>query len=106
MLAGVLEKENAEEKEADRDASVPARAAFLRRYDLDHLPPDAALWARAAEILRQDARRESRHRPRATTAREAALQAARKAVALDPQLPAAQAVLKALETPSQPPPKP
>jgi tetratricopeptide (TPR) repeat protein len=106
MLAGVLEKENAEKKEADREASVPVRVAFLRRYDLDHLSADAALWARAAEILRQTPDAKVGIGPRATTAREAALQAARKAVALDPQMPAAQAVLKALETPSPPQPKP
>lgn len=50
---------------------VPERAAFLREYELKHLPDDAALWSRASVILRNRLHFSQ------------ALEAARKAVALD-----------------------
>jgi hypothetical protein len=51
-LVNGLEKEELAKDEDQRDATVHARAAHWRRYDLDRLPDDPQLWARAAEILR------------------------------------------------------
>jgi hypothetical protein len=51
MLAGVLEREDAERKPQEGDPTVPARASFLRDYDLKNLPRDAEIWARAVKIL-------------------------------------------------------
>jgi hypothetical protein len=59
----------------------PVRAAFLRAYDLKRLPDDAGLWSRASEILGEQGQG------------KAALDAAQKAVRLDPKLPAAQEAL-------------
>lgn len=94
VLAGVLEEDNPPQEEADHDASVPTCAAILRSIELTCLRDDAKLWARAAEILLQSPDANVGIGPRATTAREEALKAARKAIELDPQLPAAQAALK------------
>ncbi|MBX7209949.1 MAG: hypothetical protein K1X78_16650 [Verrucomicrobiaceae bacterium] len=52
LLAEALLREEAEKKPEERDASVPQRAAFLRKYGLKLLPPDdATLWSRAATSL-------------------------------------------------------
>jgi hypothetical protein len=53
MLANVQEKQEFAKEEVQRDAAVLTRAAHWRRYDLDRLPEDPQLWARAAEILRE-----------------------------------------------------
>jgi len=61
----------------------PASASFLQQYELRHLPPDGALWARAAIILLDQ------------QAPQLALEAARKAVRLGPDLPGAKVALDA-----------
>jgi hypothetical protein len=84
MLAGALESQNASERPEERDSNIAKQAAFLRRYDLDHLPADASTWARAsAELGKQPGQSALR------------LEAARKAVALDPDLPFAREGLTA-----------
>jgi hypothetical protein len=50
-LAGVLEHTEAKKEAEERDHGVPARAAFLRDYELKHLPDDAKLWAKAVKLL-------------------------------------------------------
>ena len=52
LLVAELEKADAAKKSASRDPCLPQCAASLRRYDLDRLPNDAALRARAAQLLR------------------------------------------------------
>jgi hypothetical protein len=58
MLAGVLQREDTEKKQDERDPSVPARVKFLREYDVKHLPPDPAICQRAAELLRKQGQEE------------------------------------------------
>ncbi|MCY2991069.1 MAG: WD40 repeat domain-containing protein [Planctomycetota bacterium] len=83
MLANVLEKEELAKEEDQRDAAVfarmLARAAHWRRYDLDRLPDDAKLWARAAEILRQLPEAQVGVGPKPITAAAAADQADHRA---------------------------
>jgi hypothetical protein len=80
MLANLLEKEELAKEAGQRDAAVLAQAAHWRRYDVDRLPDDPQLWARAAEILR-DAPEGAMVGvgPQTTTAAAAAEQAAKKA---------------------------
>ena len=87
MLANVLEKgelakkdgnSHMEPNERKPDSTVPARAAFLRRYDLDRLPNDAKLWLRAAEILRELPNALVGVAPQPITAAEAADRAAKR----------------------------
>jgi hypothetical protein len=52
LLVTELEKADAAKKSASRDPCLPQRAAILRRYDLERLPDDAALRARATQLLR------------------------------------------------------
>ncbi len=65
--------------EGQRDAAVHARAAHWRWYDLDRLPDDPKLWARAAKILRQLPEARVGVGPKPITAAEAAEQALKKA---------------------------
>jgi hypothetical protein len=87
MLAGALEKSDAAKAPDARDHTLPQRAAFLRNYDLHRLPDDAALWAKAATLLSDQQQG------------TLALSAARKAVALDPSLPAAVEAMRSLSRP-------
>jgi WD40 repeat protein len=83
LLANALEKDNAAKEPEKQDATIPARAAHLRRYDLDSLPDDVTLWTRAARAL-IDASVGAMVGigPKAVTAKAAALPTAEKAVAL------------------------
>lgn len=101
LWANLAEKEELAKPENDRDKAVLARAAHWRRYDLDRLPDDAKLWTRAAEILMELLDAKVGVGPQPTTCRVEALKAARKAVALDRNLPAAQDVLKRSEAANQ-----
>ena len=85
MLANVLEKAELAKKDGNSrmepserkpDSTVPARAAFLRCYDLDRLPNEAKLSVRAAEILRQLPNANVGVAPKPITAAEAADRAA------------------------------
>lgn len=51
LLAGVLQLEDARKKPDERDPSLPQRTAFLRDYDLAHMPGDPVLWVRAVRAL-------------------------------------------------------
>lgn len=107
ILAGVLENEDAAKEAKYRDQSLPHRAAFLRRYDLDALAREsgrmkneelAALWERAANhLLELPPETKIGVGPKSTTAREEAEKAARKALEFVPGLPAAEVVLKKLQ---------
>ena len=79
MLANVLEKEELAMEEGQRAAAVLARAAHWRRYDLDRLPDDPKLWARAAEILRQLPEAQVGVGPKPTSATEEAEKVKRRA---------------------------
>ncbi len=57
------------------------RAAFLRSYDLKRLPSDATLWTRASNALLEQGQL------------PLAIEAAQKAVSIDPNLPAAKDAL-------------
>ena len=105
LLASAMARED--EESSGRGVAIDSgRApseAFLRRFDLDRLAADtgkmkkeesAALWARAATVLLETPEAKVGVGPKPTTCREEALRAAQQAVALDPQLPAAQAALK------------
>lgn len=66
---------------------VKYKGTFFRDYDIQRLPDDAALWARASKSLL------------AQKLPEEALKAAQKAVKLDPNLPAAKEALTAAQAP-------
>ena len=51
MLAGVLEAKDARKPVEHRSAALPAQAAFLRDYDLRHLPENPEVLARAIRLL-------------------------------------------------------
>jgi len=53
LLAGALLRQDAANKPAERDPSLPQRAAFLRDYDLQRIPDDAVLWERAVRALHE-----------------------------------------------------
>jgi WD40 repeat protein/tRNA A-37 threonylcarbamoyl transferase component Bud32 len=53
LLAGALQREDAELEAAERDPNLPQRAAFLRDYDFARMPSDPALWERAARALHE-----------------------------------------------------
>jgi hypothetical protein len=72
MLANLLEKKEPAKAEGERDAAVLARAAHWRRYDLDRLPNDPKLRARAAEILMELPDAKVGVGPKPSTAAEAA----------------------------------
>ena len=95
LLANPLENGNAAKKAAEQDATIPARAAHLRRYDLDRLPDDPVLWTRAAKALNDaPAGAMVGIGPKAVSAKAAAIPTAEKALALKPNDPAAQAELE------------
>jgi hypothetical protein len=106
LLAAALEKGEASKRTEDRDPTISARAAFLRRYDLDALTREtgrmnngelAALWVRAGNhLLELPAETKIGAGPKVTTAREEAEKAARRALELVPDLPAAEELLKKL----------
>lgn len=81
LLAEALLHKDTEKEAEERDPSVPQRSAFLRDYGLKHLPEDAALWSRASQSLL------NQHQG------AVALDAARKAVALNASLTAAHRAL-------------
>ncbi|HEY5891906.1 MAG TPA: hypothetical protein VIT91_01630 [Chthoniobacterales bacterium] len=94
LLANALEEKNEAKEPGARDLSVPQQAAFLRHYDLDLLSKAegrmnkgeaAALWARAAEILLQKPEVKVGIGVKTTLAKDEALKAAERALALDPQ---------------------
>jgi WD40 repeat protein/serine/threonine protein kinase len=107
FFAAGLENTNRVEDIADQDPHVPQRAAFLRRYDLDALAREngkmkndelAALWVRAAaHLFKLPPETKVGIGPKATTAREEAEKAARKALELVPGLPAAEEMLKQIQ---------
>jgi hypothetical protein len=101
LLASVIAQDAGQERQGDSNSA--RQAAFLRRFEIDHLSananvlgkePAAALWTRAATILLEtpDAVVGAASKP--TTCREVALRAARQAMALDPQLRAAQDIIQ------------
>ena len=104
FLAAVLEKTDALKE--SRNPAVSLRAAYLLRYDLDALAREtgrmkneelAALWVRAANhLLELPPETKVGVGSIATTAREEAGKAARKALELVPGLPAAAEMLKKL----------
>jgi len=108
FLAKAIEESDTFQEAKYRDSSIPQRAAFLRRYDLDALAREtcrmkndelAALWVRAANhLLGLPPETKIGVGPKPTTAREEAGKAARKALELVPGLPAAQEVLKKLKS--------
>jgi predicted oxidoreductase (fatty acid repression mutant protein) len=95
LLGNCIEVEDSGKSAAERNATIPARAAFLRRYDLDRLPDDPVLWTRAAKAL-NDAPTGAMvgigHK--AIHPATAAQQAAEKALVLKPNDPSAQAELE------------
>jgi hypothetical protein len=107
LLARALMREDAEKQRRGEwssiDPSLAQQTAFLRRFDLDQLAADegkipaeeaAKLWAQAATILLETPDAKVGVGPKPTTCREEARRAARQAVALAPQLAAAQSALK------------
>jgi WD40 repeat protein len=106
FLGVALEREDAGKPEEQRDAGVPQRAAFLRRFSLEGLqrekgkmPDDklAALWLRAARHLAElPAERKVGIGPKEAAVRDEAVKAARKALELAPGLPEAEELLKSL----------
>jgi len=95
LLANCIEVEYAAKTDGESEAATSVKAAFLRRYDLDRLPDDAALWTRAAKALNDaPAGAMVGIGTKAITPAAAALQAAEKALALRPSDPAAQAELE------------
>ena len=83
LLANLIEKDAVLNGGGTLDAAVLARAAHWRKYDLDRLPDDAKLWARAADILRQLPEAQVGVGPQAVTAAEAAAQADRRTAELE-----------------------
>ena len=91
LLANALEMANAAKKPEKQDTTILARAAFLRRYDLDRMPDDPVLWTRAAKALNDaPAGAMVGIGPKAIAPATAALQAAEKALALKAKDPDAQ----------------
>jgi hypothetical protein len=79
VWANVLEKEERAKVQGSRGAAELARAAHWRWYDLDRLPDDPQLWARAAEILRQLPEAQVGVGPQPITASQAAEECERRA---------------------------
>jgi WD domain, G-beta repeat len=110
LLASVIARQDAEQQpgqERQGDSNSARQAAFLRRFELDRLTVGAealgkeaaaALWARAARILLETPDAAVGAGSKSTTCREEALRAARQAMALDPQLRAAQDIIQHSET--------
>jgi hypothetical protein len=53
FLAGALLRDDSKKNAAERDPSLPQRAAFLRDYDLQRMPDDGGLWERAVRALHE-----------------------------------------------------
>lgn len=78
--ANVAEREELTKEDGQRDRAVLARAAHWRRCDLARLPDDVKLRARAAEFLRQLPEAQAGVGPKPITAKEAVIEADKKAV--------------------------
>ncbi len=63
LLAGAYMGENISRRTTLRGSFSPQRIAFLREFDLQHLPDDAALWERAIRALHEQ--KQSAHAKRA-----------------------------------------
>lgn len=106
LLGAALEREEAEKKPDERDAGIPQRAAFLRRFSLEALQresgkmpdePQAALWLRAAKHLAKlPAEAKVGIGSKEAPAREEAVKAARRALELVPGMREAEELLRTL----------
>jgi WD40 repeat protein/serine/threonine protein kinase len=107
FLGAAMEKEQAERPPPVRDRSVPQRAAYLRRYDLDALsralgsmPNEelAALWIRAGHhLLALPPETKIGIAPGTTTPRDEAKKAGQKALELAPESSDAKDLLSKIQ---------